>query len=93
MANNEAGYKSWEEHMPYTNVLWIRYLMWWLQTTFRKYGDSKALELFQEDAKELQRGLSPVTKLDDSFATAAQILDYTINKGWITREQALDGHF
>lgn len=87
-------YKSWAEHLPYTNVLWIRYLTSWLQDNFEYFGDPLVCRLFRRETAEMRVRLNPQTKPEaGGFESAEEVLEFMINQGWVTRQQALDGYF
>jgi len=77
---------TWSEYIPYTNVLWIRYL---LQYAIQAWsGSPEDLDTFKGDIDELQHRLKPQTTVKNGgFETAEQVLEYALEKGWITAEQ------
>ena len=83
---NEDGY-SWKEYMPYSNVLWIRYLYFYLQRDFKKQGGEKAvLKEFLAQTKELRTRMDTRTK-EGAFGSAQEVLVYVVEQGWVSEEQ------
>lgn len=39
-SRGEFGDRSWEEYIPYTNVLWLRYLLSYLMKSYKKSEDA-----------------------------------------------------
>jgi len=83
--------KTWAEFIPYTNVIWIGYMLGYLKKVFKKAdgAGSKPLKSFNEEAKELSNLLDSRTKLENgAFLTATDVLCYCLEKGWVSEEQA-----
>lgn len=82
---------SWKEHIPYTNVLWIRYLYNWLtnKKASKLYNKWKEYNEFLSDTKEFDRKLVPRTRTTkSSFGSASEVLQYMVEEGWVSVEQA-----
>ncbi|KAH8751892.1 hypothetical protein BGZ57DRAFT_101181 [Hyaloscypha finlandica] len=79
----------WSEYIPYTNVLWIRYLLHHLERSFKEHGvDQKELREFKNQTKELKTRLDPRTLVKNgAFETAGGALDFVWEKGWVSQEQ------
>ncbi|PMD52536.1 uncharacterized protein K444DRAFT_543262 [Hyaloscypha bicolor E] len=79
----------WSEYIPYTNVLWIRYLLHHLERSFKEHGvDQKELTEFKNQTKELKTRLDPRTLVKNgAFETAGGVLDFVWEKGWVSQEQ------
>jgi hypothetical protein len=72
--------------MPYTNVLWIRYIHHWLKQQTTKLP--KVSNSFLKDTKEFEKKLVPRSvTTDGSFNTAEEVLEFMRVKGWVTEEQ------
>jgi serine/threonine-protein kinase haspin len=86
--NSNNGH-SWKEFIPYTNVLWIKYLLGYVKENFKKNsGDAGELSMFEKETKDLSSRLdyrSSVRK--GAFSTALEVYQYVIQEGWITKEQ------
>lgn len=83
--------KTWAEYIPYTNVIWIGYMLGYLRKVFKKAdgAGSKPLKAFNEETKELSNRLDSRTKLENgAFLTATDVLYYCLEKGWVSEEQA-----
>lgn len=79
--------KSWDEFMPYTNVLWIRYLHDWLKKKMKKFP--KMSNEFLMETKVFEKKLLPRSlTTDGSFSTAQEVLEYMVNEGWVSIDQA-----
>ncbi|PMD40861.1 hypothetical protein L207DRAFT_346723 [Hyaloscypha variabilis F] len=79
---------SWSEFIPYTNVLWIRYLLFYLEHDLKKHGDKKALEEFKSDTKDFKSKLNPrTTPWNGAFVNARQVLEFCVKAGWVTERQ------
>lgn len=68
---------TWVEFIPYTNVIWIRYILQYL-IKHSKCSDAE-MRNFRSEVREFQYDLS----LD----TAEKMLGYAVSKGWVTEEQ------
>ena len=81
--------KVWSEYIPYTNVLWIRYLLHHLERSFKEHGvDQKELREFKNQTKKLKTRLDPRTLVKNgAFETAGGVLDFVWEKGWVSQEQ------
>ncbi|KAJ5054507.1 uncharacterized protein L3040_000778 [Drepanopeziza brunnea f. sp. 'multigermtubi'] len=82
---------SWSEHIPYTNVLWIRYILFYLTKTLKKSCTSSskskdALKDFEAETKELKHRLDVRTKHKGAFGSAMEVLNYVFEKGWVGNE-------
>jgi serine/threonine-protein kinase haspin len=79
---------SWARHYPYTNVLWLAYIYQYLVKNFR--GDKRELAQFRRATKELLAHLDPEAPRQIlSFPSAADVVRYAAEAGWITEEQLL----
>lgn len=84
--------RTWKDHTPYSNVLWIRYILSFLTKQFKKHSRSpkakKALVEFEAEIKDLKRRLDVRTKVENgAFESACQVLDYVFGMGWVSEEQ------
>ncbi len=80
---------TWEEYIPYSNVLWIRTLLHYLEKSFKKHGiDQTTFSRFRHDIVELRRRLNVQTlEKNGGFTTAQEVLAYVVAQGWISQEQ------
>lgn len=89
-----SGGHTWKEHMPYTNVLWIRYILSYLTKQFKKSksrGWKDSLAKFEGEVKEVKRRLDVRTKVENgAFSSAMEILDFVFELGWVN-EEMLEG--
>jgi hypothetical protein len=78
---------SWEKHIPFTNVIWVRYLLAWLRQQLDRNGseDKARVREFTREVNEFQTRLKSMG--DDGFKSATDILMYMMECGWLTREQ------
>ncbi|KAH6711967.1 hypothetical protein BKA61DRAFT_609327 [Leptodontidium sp. MPI-SDFR-AT-0119] len=91
----EAGQQNnhtWKDHTPYSNVLWIRYMLSFLTKQFKKHSCSpkatKDLVTFETEIKDMKRRLDVRTKVENgAFESACQVLDYVFLRGWVSEEQ------
>lgn len=85
---------TWAEYVPYTNVLWLKYLFGWLRTQYLK---RIALENHTDvwynipGVRELTRRFDFRTV--EGFDSATDVLIFAIEKGWITNEQIEENGF
>jgi serine/threonine-protein kinase haspin len=82
----------WEEFAPYTNVLWIRYILTYLLKTYQAPGlrpkERRALNHLTAEIKELQKRLNVKTKVaNGAFTSAQEVLAFVVDAGWVTEEQ------
>lgn len=84
------GPLSWEAYAPYTNVLWLAYLYEYLTTNF--VGGERELKNFKRETAELWKYLNPNASEDmPCFGSAADIVCFAVEAGWISGEQLMDG--
>jgi len=104
--NEESREKSnghtWSEHIPYTNVLWIRYLIHYLMHAYKKelerpnaklekHGGMEELQKFKKETTELMKRLNVMTKVKNgAFRSAKDVLDFVYQQGWVNEEQVQD---
>lgn len=80
---------SWEDYMPYTNVIWLYYL---LTTIIKLYKgtDSEALEKFMEETEDLRARIAPDRRLfDGGFESAGEVLSFCVDEGWINENDLI----
>ncbi len=75
--------------MPYTNVLWIRYILSYLLGQYKVNGGDKShLAEFASDTKELNKRLDVRTKVENgAFMSATEVLNFVVLKGWVSEDQ------
>ncbi|KAG0647541.1 Serine threonine-kinase haspin [Hyphodiscus hymeniophilus] len=80
---------TWREYIPYTNVLWIKYLLGYLKKNFRDSGGNlEDLRRFEKDTTELKRRLDPRTLVKNgAFTSAIDVSIYVQDMEWITDTQ------
>lgn len=82
---------TWSEHIPYTNVLWIRYILSYLTKTFKRskpLNCKEDLKAFETETKVLKRKLDVRMKVENgAFSSAMEVLEYAFGKGWVSEEQ------
>lgn len=80
---------TWGDHTPYSNVLWIKYILGYLKKAFKECGaDTKELAKFNEETKDLTKFLNPRTLVaNGAFSTASEIWAFVCDQGWLTQEQ------
>jgi serine/threonine-protein kinase haspin len=81
--------EPWKDFLPYTNVLWIRYVLAYLLKAYKKSGGNKNdLNEFTVDTKELNKRLNFKTKVENgAFTSAHDVLAYVVSMGWVSEEQ------
>lgn len=84
----------WKDHMPYTNVLWIRYILHYLLKTYQDRPGGltssarREFNLFVTAIKELQKRLNTKTKIENGAFTSAQdVLAFALQERWVTEQQ------
>jgi len=80
---------TWQEFCPYTNVLWLRFLLGYLKRSFNKSGgDADEMTKFEADTKELKTKLDPRTRITNgAFSSALEVFEYIAIRQWISQEQ------
>ncbi|KAL5322366.1 hypothetical protein ACEPPN_010339 [Leptodophora sp. 'Broadleaf-Isolate-01'] len=83
---------TWKDHTPYSNVLWIRYMLSFLTKQFKKHSRgpkaTKDIVTFETEIKDMKRRLDVRTKVENgAFESACQVLDYVFLRGWVSEEQ------
>lgn len=85
---------TWAEYIPYTNVLWLKYIFGWLRHHYLK-------GLCLEDQSDLWfniPGMSELNKRFDlrtkkGFDSATEVLVFAVDQGWITNDQIEESGF
>ncbi|EFX04209.1 hypothetical protein CMQ_1137 [Grosmannia clavigera kw1407] len=79
---------SWKDFSPYTNVLWLAYLYGYLVRSFS--GEKRDLASFRRLTRELWLHMDPnAPPAILSFASAADIVRFSVEAGWMTEEQLM----
>jgi serine/threonine-protein kinase haspin len=80
---------TWSEFSPYTNVLWIKFLLSYLIKAAKKAGVLKwEMTQLNDEIRELNRRLNVRTKIENgAFSTAADILEFAAAQGWVNDQQ------
>jgi serine/threonine-protein kinase haspin len=80
---------TWREFRPYSNVLWIKFLLGYVKKNFKDSdGDMKELAQFEQETKELKKRLDPRTHTSNGgFSSAGEIFEYVAQQQWISAEQ------
>jgi serine/threonine-protein kinase haspin len=77
--SRKNGHK-WQMFKPYTNVIWIHYVLEFLIQDFK--GPKKELERFKMGVKELREMLSPDVPIEDGgFASAEEVRAFCVEEG------------
>ena len=82
---------DWSEHRPYNNVIWIQFLLGYLKKQIGKLKGPVLDDLknFISQTAELSKRMDPRTKIENgAFESATQVLEYVIEQGWVSCEQA-----
>jgi len=92
ISKNDNPSRQWSEHIPYTNVVWINYLLIHLRERYQKYGPKgKFKSVFREQKRELNREVEELCRLlvdrGEGFESATQVLEFVVAKGWVTEAQ------
>lgn len=84
--NEEAPqHGSWEMFEPYTNVIWLFYILDYTIKHFK--GHSKEKRVFMKETEELRALLQPDRRAyDGGFGDALGVYDYCVEQGWIPEE-------
>ena len=80
---------TWSEFTPYSNVLWLKYILGYIRKAFRDCGgDDGELARFTIETRELTRRFNPRTLVDNgAFSTAREVFDYVVAEGFLAPEQ------
>ncbi|KAG9229392.1 putative serine/threonine-protein kinase haspin like protein [Amylocarpus encephaloides] len=82
---------SWDEYKPYTNVIWLHFLLGYLKKNLYQIPCSTfgTLKDFNAETKELSKRMDTRTKVENgAFLSATEVLEFCIGQGWISYEQA-----
>lgn len=86
-SRSQSNGKTWKEFTPYSNVIWIRYILNWLIKTYKKqHNDNFAIKDFQAEVREMSRRMDYRTK-KDAFGCAREVLDSAFQAGFVNEEQ------
>jgi hypothetical protein len=78
---------AWRKFKPYSNVLWIYYMFYFL---LKNYKGSESLDHFVRETEVLYRNLEPDTgRKRGTFTSACDVLEFCEEEGWITSAEAL----
>ncbi|KAI9742573.1 MAG: hypothetical protein M1818_003713 [Claussenomyces sp. TS43310] len=73
---------SWEDFMPYTNVIWLWFLLDYVMKHYK--GPKKDMAAFRKQTSQLRKRLHPDTKMSHgSFRGAYEVLEYALQQKWI----------
>jgi serine/threonine-protein kinase haspin len=92
-SRSENNGHTWADFTPYSNVIWLRYLLSYLIKTCKKdlEGSFKAMMDFERETRELQSKLNVRTlKENGAFMKAQDVLEYVAQKGWVSEEQLVE---
>ncbi|KAH8671848.1 hypothetical protein BGZ60DRAFT_374304 [Tricladium varicosporioides] len=80
----------WSEYTPYTNVIWIHYLLNYLKKKFKADTDGQRqseLSLLEVDMREFTKRLDARTKTENgAFTSAIDCFTFAIEQGWYPEE-------
>lgn len=81
--------RSWSDYIPYTNVLWLRYLLMMLLGKLKHDGaDPNIAKSLEADIKAMKTRFDFRTKVENgAFSTAQDVLVWMIEQGWVTDDQ------
>jgi serine/threonine-protein kinase haspin len=86
----EDAIASWKDFRPYTNVLWLWYLLEWMIIQLKKSAKTKKakeeIKVFENEANELRNRLNPDKTRVRDFIDAADVANFAMEKGWIEME-------
>ncbi|RDW59822.1 hypothetical protein BP6252_12909 [Coleophoma cylindrospora] len=95
-SKSRAKSHTWQEHIPYTNALWIGYIFEFLFQGYmpkpepRKRSKPKfspEQKMFEAETKEIRKRLTPGWRNDERFTSAGEVLEYAVEQGWISPTQ------
>lgn len=98
-SKSRAKSHTWQEHIPYTNALWIGYIFEFLYQGYMPKSDlrkrsklklSPEQKVFERETAELRRRLTPGWRNAERFTTASEILEFAVEQGWVTPAQVED---
>lgn len=83
---------TWSEFNPYTNVLWIKYLLNYLTTNFKLCATSRGgIAEFLNATVTLKSRLDTRTlPKNGAFGTAQEVLLFCYEQEWVSEEQLMD---
>lgn len=97
---------SWRSHHPYTNVLWLSYIYWFLTEHYVNYWAypspksaaaaekktrEEAISEFKRETKEMWIHLDPMAPRKIlSFSCAVDVVGFAVEAGWVRQEQLLE---
>lgn len=87
--------QSWADYTPYTNVLWLWFLLDWLKNRMLmaeslSTAHPKDVRKFCKDIEELMAHLSPEDKSAPDFEDAAGVAEFALERGWVAIEDLMD---
>jgi len=94
-SKNDNPLRPWSEHIPYTNVVWINYLLIRLREQYQLHGPKgKFKSVFRDQKRELNREVEELARMlsdrGEGFESATQVLEFVVAKGWVTETQLED---
>ncbi|KAI8960182.1 hypothetical protein F5Y11DRAFT_330745 [Daldinia sp. FL1419] len=82
------GQICWDQHEPYTNVLWLAYIYQWMVKHFK--GPKKEVNAFKRATKEFWMYLNPdAADHVPGFGSASDIVRFALESGWIEERQLM----
>ncbi|KAG9243814.1 hypothetical protein BJ878DRAFT_509002, partial [Calycina marina] len=82
--------KSWDMFIPYTNVVWLRYLLYQLRESYQLHGPTGTYQsTFRADKRtfnvEIEEFANMLGEASEGFESAEEALQYALTKEWIKR--------
>ena len=80
----EGGESRWAKHHPYTNVLWLAYVLEYCISHFE--GPKSALKLFEEEVADVRTRLGR-GKEKGGWGSVAEVREEVWGRGWVGLEE------
>ncbi len=75
--------------MPYTNVIWLYYVLKYVAGKYK--GPQTPFKKFLTDTDELWKRLNPdKSHSDGAFSSAMEVLEYCVRQGWIEEKELVE---
>lgn len=77
---------GWNEYHPYTNVIWLRYILNYIMT--HNTLESDDLDIFKSETFAIRRRMDPALRADrGGFQSVSELWEECIKNGWICEEK------
>jgi hypothetical protein len=80
----QLGRESWSDFIPYTNVIWLHYILDFIIGKYTTDNQDRLVNIFKGQVAELRELLDPEREADEGgFISASEVFWHCCNQGWL----------